>query len=111
MDNIRKLCNKIIRKADKDEYITIAGNDVNTSEARVVAEEILRLLDGVVVWYVEWNNGQDYEDNYTEFVGVYSTKAKAEAEAIKFHEGQLKAHIYYNNGKADWYVTKIKVNE
>lgn len=43
-EKIIKLCKKIIKAADNDLSITIDGNDVNSSEARVVAEKILRIL-------------------------------------------------------------------
>jgi hypothetical protein len=45
IDMIRGLCENIIFLASIDEPITIDGNDVNSSEARVVAEKILQILD------------------------------------------------------------------
>ncbi len=45
IEKIKKLCKKIMKAAENDRSVTIAGNDVNSSEALVVAEEILRILD------------------------------------------------------------------
>lgn len=42
---IRGLCENIIFLASIDEPITIDGNDVNSSEARPIAEKILQVLD------------------------------------------------------------------
>ncbi len=45
LEMIRGLCENIIFLASVDEPITIDGNDVNSSKARIVAEKILQILD------------------------------------------------------------------
>jgi len=42
---IRGLCENILHFASIDEPITIDGNDVNSSEAKIVAEKIIEVLD------------------------------------------------------------------
>jgi len=64
-----------------------------------------------IVWLAEWNNGQDYENNDTHFVGIYSTKEKADIAVEAYHENQIKTGGTYNPGKAGTHVYKVEVDK
>jgi len=66
-------------------------------------------MENKFVWLAEWNNGQDYEDNETTFIGIYSTQDKAIDKAIEYHNNQLQ--YTYNPGKASYNVYKVEIDK
>jgi hypothetical protein len=68
-------------------------------------------MENQIVWLAEWNNGQDYEDNDDYLIGIYSSKAKANREAKKYHEDKIKNGGTYNPGSAQWFVYRIEVDK
>jgi len=68
-------------------------------------------MENQIVWLAEWNNGEDYDDNDDEFIGIYSTKEKAEINAEEYHEKRIVQGYTYNPGKAKWHVWRVEVDK
>lgn len=68
-------------------------------------------MEQQIVWLAEWNNGQDYEDNYTQYVGVYSTQEKAKIAVEAYDKKQIEEGNTYNPGQTSCYVYRVVLDE
>lgn len=64
-----------------------------------------------IVWLAEWNNGQDWEDNHDYFIGIYSTKEKAEIVAEEYHKDKIENNQTYNPAKASWHIYQVEIDK